>query len=80
MNEAKNSDAGFSGMLTITNLCEDNLDEFFLHIPKKWLGFSELLSLGRDGKWTPLNYTVDGQTLTVKEKLNYLDPVYILVK
>ena len=80
MNEAKEESADFFGMLTVTNLCEDNLDEFFLHIPKKWLGFSELCSLGKDGKWTPLNYTLDGQTLTVKEKLNYLDPVYILVK
>ena len=81
MNEAKNPEkSGFLGMLTVTNLCEDNLDEFFLHVPKKWLGFKELCTLTQSGEWVPLNYTLDGQTLTVKEKLNYLDPIYILIK
>ena len=81
MNEAKDPEKSeFMGMLTVTNLCEDDLSEFLLHIPKKWLGFGELLSLGKDGEWTPIKYELDGQTLTVKEELRYLDPMYILVK
>ena len=81
MNEAKDPEKSeFMGMLTVSNLCEDDLSRFFLHIPKKWLGFSEILSLGKDGEWTAVKYELDGQTLTVNEELKYLNPMYLLFK
>ena len=81
MNEAKDrAKSDFMGMLTVTNLCEDNLDKFCLHLPNKWLGFTELLSLDKDCNRKPINYELDGQTLTVNESLNYLDPIYMLIK
>ena len=81
MNEAKNpEESGFLGMLTVSNLCEDDLKKFSLHIPSKWLGFTELLAIGQDGELYPVKYELDGQTLTVKENLNYLDPISLVVK
>lgn len=81
MNVAKNPiDSGFKGMITLTNLCEDNLESFSVHIPQKWSDASEFLRLGQDGEWYKLNCEFDGATLQIKENADYLDPVYILVK
>ena len=81
MNVAKNPvESGFKGMITLTNLCEDNLESLCVHIPQKWSDASEFLRLGQDGEWYKLNCEFDGATLQIKENVDYLDPVYILVK
>ena len=46
MNVAKNPiESGFKGMITLTNLCEDNLESLSVHIPEKWSDASELIHL-----------------------------------
>lgn len=81
MNEATNPvESGFLGMLTLINLCEDALEEVTLHLPAKWCNAAALCTLEQDGTWRPLHYTLSGQTLTVKERLEYLAPMYLLIK
>ena len=81
MNEAIEPQCcNFKGMLTLVNLCEDSLYGVELHIPPKWYNLNEVCRLAQDGKWWSIQFEMKGQTLVLKEHLNYLEPMYILVK
>lgn len=63
MNEANEpADAGFSGMLTITNLNPDELDGLTLHLPAAWRKTGTLKRLDQHGTWQtqPFEKTPDG--------------------
>ena len=81
MNEAADSSCcNFKGMVTLVNLCEDSLSGVELHLPGKWCNPNEVCILNQEGEWCPMEYEMCGQTLVLKEQLNYLEPMYILVK
>ncbi len=66
MNEAVDpAEAGFFGMLTITNLCPDPLESVKLHLPPSWKTFKEIQLLDASGEWVPCrrNATDDGTEL-----------------
>ncbi len=81
MNEAVDaSTAGFMGMLTLINLCDDPVEGITLHLPSHWRNVSELCVLTRDGTWKPTEYrcTDDGVALDVS--LHYCEPFCILLR
>lgn len=52
MNEADDpAEAGFSGMLTVTNLNPDDLKEIALYLPESWRKSDRVRRLNRNGKW-----------------------------
>ena len=71
--------SGFKGMLTLTNYCEDALDEVSIYLPKELRDFSNLFILGEDGEWQKINYSVTPDGVIVKEIFSHLSPVYILI-
>lgn len=81
MNEALDSlNCGFKGMVTLVNLCEDSLSDVKLHLPEKWCDLNEVCILNRDGEWCLIPFELCDQTLVLKERLRYLEPMYILIK
>ena len=81
MNEAIEPQCcNFKGMVTLVNLCEDSLRSLELHIPQKWANLNDVCILDQDGKWCPTQFEMCDHTLVLKEHLDYLDPMYILIK
>lgn len=78
MNEAKDEDCGFKGMLTLINLCEDELDEVKLHLPPEWRG-CEYRILDRNGIWNKAEYSATDDGIVLAHELRYSDPMCILV-
>ena len=80
MNEANNAkECGFYGMLTISNLCPDTLSETEIQMPAKWRD-KDLYILDINGEWKTAKTAKNDLTVTVKHPLNYLEPMYIMVK
>lgn len=81
MNEATDrAESGFLGMLMPVNLCDDAVEGFSLHLPKRWREVSEVCVLGRDGVWRP---TVFGRTedgISLQETLFYCEPLCVLLR
>lgn len=73
------ADAGFSGMLTITNLNPDPIEGIALHLPPQWQD-REFLRLNREGEYhpCPAEKTADGARLTIT--LDYARPEVILAR
>ena len=69
----------FSGILTVINLAEDALREFTLHLPKSWQG-AEIKKLAASGAWSFANAEKTDDGAVIKEKLNYLSPMYLMFK
>ena len=81
VNEAENPiESGFFGMLTITNLSEDELDEIDLHLPKKWKALSDFKMLDHNGEWNDIEYERTEDGIKIKNKLADITPMYILGK
>lgn len=78
MNESMDSSCGFTGMLTLINLCEDELDTVKIHLPKKWLNVKEYRILDKNGVWIKANTTILSDEITIDHPLRYSDPMYIL--
>ncbi len=80
MNEAKDKDTdGFSGMLTVINLCEDDLEEVKIHLPKKWQMMSSLKTVNENGELVKCRYTREFDDIILKHNLNYLSPLYLII-
>ncbi len=71
--------SGFSGILTLINVCEDDLEKAHLHLPKKFIG-KEYFFLDIDGEWKPMKYEKVGDGIILTESLNNLEPYYIMIK
>ena len=80
MNEASDPEnAGFRGMLTISNLNPDPVEGFALHLPTAWRG-CEFLRLTPDGKYLPCpaEETEDGANFNFN--INYAYPEVLLIR
>ncbi|MBO7327400.1 MAG: hypothetical protein J6W00_01340, partial [Lentisphaeria bacterium] len=80
MNEASDPEnAGFRGMLTISNLNPDPVEGFALHLPPAWRG-CEFLRLTPDGKYLPCpaEETEDGANFNFN--INYAYPEVLLIR
>jgi len=79
MNEAINpNESPFKGMLTLINLCADDLDELALHMPPQWQDSIQLCVLDQSGEWKELEYTKTDDGIVIQQKLKTLSPMYIL--
>ena len=79
MNEAeKPAEAGFFGMLTLTNLNPDPLESVSLHLPEAWRNVRTIRLLDPDGEWQTqtFTHTQDGAELPVA--LDYAKPQVLL--
>ena len=80
MNEANDpEDAGFSGMLTITNLNPDPVEGFALHLPPAWRD-REFLRLSPDGKYLPCPAEKTDDGVKFDFTVGYAYPEVLLVK
>ncbi len=76
-NHAENTES-MLGMLTLTNLSVDVLDKVELHIPPVWSGFRKISILNEIGEWEEIPFIRTASTVTLHQKLEYCDPVYVL--
>lgn len=79
MNEAKEENAGFLGMFTLTNLSADNLKKLYLHLPPKWMDNTTFSILNKNGEWDNIQVEIEEDGVIVHTEFDYLEPVYILV-
>ena len=79
-NEAKNvNEAGFISMLTLTNLCYDDLESLSLVLPTKYRN-KTYLKMNPNGEFEPLNTQNTEDGITVLEEFSGLETKYILIK
>lgn len=80
-NEAKDSEkSNFVGVLTLTNLSCDTLDEISLHLPPKFAVCQEILELDASGNWVPVEFERTEDGVIVNTPARYLDPVYLMFR
>ena len=72
--------ADFKEMLTLINLCEDKLDEVWLHIPASLANFSEISILDGEGIWNRAEFLRNGESVILPYRLPYCEPMYLLIK
>ena len=77
-NEAK--DDRFVGMLTVTNLGEDAVENLRLHLPPKWQKAGCFKKMDRNGNWINADWQRTEDALIISEALTYCDPLYILAE
>ncbi len=81
MNEAAEPEkSGFIGMLTLTNLGEDPIENAVLHLPPKWASANRFKLLDRNGEWVEVDWARTETSLTIREPLCHCDPVCILAE
>ncbi len=73
------SSAGFNGMLTLTNLNPDRLDDILIHLPKQWRDITRIRLLDKDGEWRELPFAFDGDCIRLSLALEYAKPQCILL-
>ncbi len=79
-NRAKDAQkSGFKGMFTLINYCEDALDAVSLYLPEALRNSTQLSVLDENGAWQKADYALTPDGVLLKEKLNHLSPVCILV-
>ena len=74
-NETKN---GFIGMLTLTNLDEDEVTEVRLHLPPKWRSVTAVELIDKDGSRREVPYTMGGADMTIPMTFAPSEPVYLI--
>lgn len=80
-NAAKDpKESGFTLMLTLINLGDDDAESTRLHLPKQWEHLSEFFFIDQKGQWVPLDCTKQGNTLTIHTPLTYCEPLYLIAK
>lgn len=77
MNQLKNEDSDYYGMLTLENLSEDPRSSIILHLPEVWRKPSSVSVLERDGKWSDVNFIHTDDGMEILHELPYLAPMYI---
>ena len=81
VNEANEPDKdGFKGMLTVINLCPDEVDEVNICLPEKWNNCNEFYMLDIDADWQRIEVERKVDSVTIKQALKYLEPMYIMMK
>jgi len=80
-NEAINpTESGFKGMLTLINLGEDSVSNVELHIPPRCKEIKSFFILDENAEWRPMKFEKTDDGIVINEKIDFLSPVYILVK
>ena len=80
-NETKDStESEFLGMITLINLCEDDLEELTLHLPSHWQDVKEFAILDSNGIWKELSWERTDDGIVIYEEVKFCEPVYILAK
>ena len=77
-NEAR--DDSFVGMLTVTNLGEDDVENLKLHLPPKWQQAKSFKKLDRRGNWIETDWRCTEDALHITDSLCYCEPLYILAE
>ena len=77
VNEPKNDDADFIGMLTLINLSEDDLCSSELHLPPKWQKANKFLCLNREGEWKEVEFNKTSDGIELLTEFKYCEPVYV---
>lgn len=80
VNKAKNTDCGFMGMVTLINLCEDELEGIELHFPKDWQNVKELCILDKNGEWQELSFEKTQDGVRIDKEIRFCEPAFVLVK
>ncbi len=80
MNEAKSGVSDFIGMVTLINLCEDDLPCIHLHLPPSWKEAKDFLILNKSGEWESVSYECEDDEIRIDAELRFCEPVYILAK
>lgn len=78
MNEADEKE-DFRGMITIVNLCSDDLEKPQLHLPEAWRDATEFYALDVDANWVKLEYSKTDDGIELSNSLSPEDPMYIKV-
>lgn len=80
MNEAISPKiSGFKGLLTITNLCFDPLENIALHLPNEWRTDSKFYLLDINGEWTNAEISLTNDGIIVNTPLQGHESVYLLI-
>ena len=80
VNKAKEKDRSFKGMITLINLCEDDLDGIRIHFPKEWQNVTELCMLDKNGEWQKLSFEKTQDGVKIDSEIRFCEPIFVLVK
>jgi hypothetical protein len=78
-NVANDAKADFREVLTIINLCADELDEVVLHLPPSLRSTKRIEWLDRDGEWKSVAFTATADGVIVQQPLAYCKPLYLKI-
>lgn len=79
MNEAKDEKSSFSGLLTVTNLSADNINELSLYLPEKWRENFSFSILNKNAEWQDVKTKKGADGIVIYNNFDYLEPSFILV-
>lgn len=74
------TDTDFKAMVTLINLCEDNLNEIKIHIPKNLNDISKIFFIDAKGEKAEVEFERIENDIIVKKNINYLLPQYLIIK
>ena len=67
-------------MITLINLCEDDLDGIRIHFPKEWQNVTELCMLDKNGEWQKLSFEKTQDGVKIDSEIRFCEPIFVLVK
>lgn len=79
VNEANDKNNDFIGVLTIINLCEDELNSVELHLPENWKIAEKLCVLNKDGEWKEVSFERTDDGVILYTEFKFCEPEYIKV-
>lgn len=68
------------GVLTLINLCEDDAEAAFIHLPKSLLSAGRFSSIQKDGSLSPLACTREEDGIRLLSPISHLVPTYIVIE
>ncbi len=68
------------GMLTLINLCEDDADSAFIHLPEHLLSATRFSEIRADGSLSPLACTREEDGIRLLSPISHLVPTYIVIE
>ena len=68
------------GTLTLINLCEDDAESAFIHLPESLLSAARFLEIKADGSLTPLACTREKNGIRLHSPIPHLIPTYVVIK
>ena len=68
------------GMLTLINLCEDDAESAFIHLPESLLSAARFSEIRADGSLAPLACTREEKGIRLHSPIPHLVPTYIVIE